>query len=305
MPLCVYQHQALVETIPLQSQITVGRAPGNDLVLHEPSVSGHHAVFYVQGSVMWVRDLGSTNGTFHRAGHEGAFVRLTSPRAVGPGDQIRLGHVMVVTHEPEPQATVSGPLRLERCGAALSLGVTRDILSIPGSADATLVLHSDGAISLALEHAEPVAVAVGQPFDVHGERWVLRHDAAPTPQTLRPEIAAFPYALTVRLAATTAELHDRSEGHAVSIRTEARVSLLYALGRRWLDDGAHSDGGWLDDEDAAVSIWGRSHLDLDRNNLNVLLHRVRTKLAKAGFQKWCLEKRPGRCRLRVAEVHLH
>lgn len=303
MPLCVLHHDTVVETVPLRSRITVGRAPGNDLVLHEPSVSGHHAVFYVEGGTTWVRDLGSTNGTFHRA-PTNAYRRLTAPQLVAPGDQVRLGHVMVVAHEPDAALAAVGPLRLERCGSPVSLGVTHDHTAIPGHADATVVLHGGDAVSLALGTAEPVALDVGEPFDVNGERWVLRQDTDPTPQTLRPEVAAFPYALTVHLAATTADLEDRTEGRAVSLRTEARVSLLYALGRRWLDDGGHPDGGWLDDEDAAVSIWGRAHVELDRNNLNVLLHRVRTKLAKAGFQKWCLEKRPGRCRLRVAEVRL-
>jgi len=44
-------------------RLTVGRAPGNGLVLEDPSVSATHAeIIYKQGQFA-VRDLGSTNGT--------------------------------------------------------------------------------------------------------------------------------------------------------------------------------------------------------------------------------------------------
>lgn len=41
----------------------VGRAPDTDITISVPSVSKHHAVLRVEGDALFVRDLGSTNGT--------------------------------------------------------------------------------------------------------------------------------------------------------------------------------------------------------------------------------------------------
>ncbi|MGD0527782.1 MAG: FHA domain-containing protein, partial [Polyangiaceae bacterium] len=49
---------------PLRGKVRVGKAPENDLVLSEESVSRHHCeISRVPGGVR-IRDLGSTNGTF-------------------------------------------------------------------------------------------------------------------------------------------------------------------------------------------------------------------------------------------------
>lgn len=47
-----------------KSQITVGRAPGNDIVLNETTVSANHAEISHRQGEFTIRDLGSTNGTF-------------------------------------------------------------------------------------------------------------------------------------------------------------------------------------------------------------------------------------------------
>jgi ABC-type multidrug transport system ATPase subunit len=44
--------------------VLIGRAPGNDLVLHDPSVSARHARVVVEPDGLWLEDLGSRNGTF-------------------------------------------------------------------------------------------------------------------------------------------------------------------------------------------------------------------------------------------------
>lgn len=44
--------------------VTVGRAPDNDLVINEPTVSRHHARIYRRQGRWVVRDLNSTSGTF-------------------------------------------------------------------------------------------------------------------------------------------------------------------------------------------------------------------------------------------------
>jgi diguanylate cyclase (GGDEF)-like protein len=66
---------------------TLGRHPGNDIVISDESASRLHAEieFDVAGNGVSVRDLGSTNGTF--ISHE----RLVENRRLRPGDELRIG----------------------------------------------------------------------------------------------------------------------------------------------------------------------------------------------------------------------
>jgi pimeloyl-ACP methyl ester carboxylesterase len=45
-------------------ETTIGRSPGSDIVLGDPTVSGRHAAIVRDGATYRIRDLGSTNGTF-------------------------------------------------------------------------------------------------------------------------------------------------------------------------------------------------------------------------------------------------
>lgn len=69
---------------PLDHDLTIGRAPDNDVVLDEPNVSRHHAVLRA-GPPASIEDLGSRNGT--RLGVDE--VRVS---ALAQGDEIGIGH---------------------------------------------------------------------------------------------------------------------------------------------------------------------------------------------------------------------
>jgi ABC transport system ATP-binding/permease protein len=68
----------------LDHDLTIGRAPDNDVVLDEPNVSRHHAVLRA-GPPASIEDLGSRNGT--RLGVDP--VRIS---ALAQGDEIGVGH---------------------------------------------------------------------------------------------------------------------------------------------------------------------------------------------------------------------
>ena len=80
--------------------LTIGRDPGNSIVINDPQVSRQHARIAHQGGLMVIEDLGSTNGTFING------MRLTGPHALTNGDAIGLGESVTLTfHAMAPAAT--------------------------------------------------------------------------------------------------------------------------------------------------------------------------------------------------------
>ena len=70
-------------------EIAVGRSSVNGIVIHDDSVSRHHARIISSGNVVAVEDLGSSNGTFVQD-------RLIASRTtLHDGDILRLGNVLL------------------------------------------------------------------------------------------------------------------------------------------------------------------------------------------------------------------
>ena len=54
-----------VHVVPVEDRpIHIGRAPENDLAVVDRTVSRHHATVWNQGGKTYVRDHGTTNGSF-------------------------------------------------------------------------------------------------------------------------------------------------------------------------------------------------------------------------------------------------
>ncbi len=98
----------------LTRQTRVGRNLSCDIRLDDPLVSGHHATLWVEKDVLYLRDEGSTNGTFLND------TRLprAEPAPLRPGDHLRLGRtdltVAVATgREAEAPAAPLGATQIE------------------------------------------------------------------------------------------------------------------------------------------------------------------------------------------------
>jgi pSer/pThr/pTyr-binding forkhead associated (FHA) protein/tetratricopeptide (TPR) repeat protein len=71
--------------VEVTSEMTIGRAEGNDLVLAEGGVSRRHARVFLKGGQLVVEDTGSANGTFI----EGR--KIEAPTVVPPGRTLQIG----------------------------------------------------------------------------------------------------------------------------------------------------------------------------------------------------------------------
>ena len=93
---------AVLKEIPLkQASITIGRTPGNDLVIDNLAVSGHHAKVYYDGEKFVLEDLNSLNGTFVNS-------QRVRKSFLKHGDEVLIGkHTLVYEDEgappPQPQ----------------------------------------------------------------------------------------------------------------------------------------------------------------------------------------------------------
>ncbi|HET8842518.1 MAG TPA: FHA domain-containing protein, partial [Ktedonobacteraceae bacterium] len=80
--------QGLSDRIVLEtSTFTLGRAPGNQIVLNDGKVSSHHAVLQLLGEEYSITDLGSSNGTYINESR----LQANIPTELKDGDKIRLG----------------------------------------------------------------------------------------------------------------------------------------------------------------------------------------------------------------------
>lgn len=84
--------------------MTIGRKMGNDVVIDNLAVSGHHAKVTQEGGSFFIEDTGSTNGTFLND------VRVEK-RRLQHGDQIRVGKHVLVFEEGAGSETPSAPAR--------------------------------------------------------------------------------------------------------------------------------------------------------------------------------------------------
>lgn len=70
---------------PVDGGITLGRAAGADLRVDDPFASSAHARIFPRGRVVYIEDMGSTNGTYLNGR------QLKRPEQLSIADSIRIG----------------------------------------------------------------------------------------------------------------------------------------------------------------------------------------------------------------------
>ncbi len=111
---------------PLHGNLNrLGRAVENEIVIVDKRVSREHAVIRREGRRFLLEDLGSTNGTFLNG------ERLQSAIPLRDGDQIEVGEVTFIFHDPEGTSaeTPFPELEVDREAAEVRLNRRRVHLS--------------------------------------------------------------------------------------------------------------------------------------------------------------------------------
>ena len=298
------------------AQVVVGRAPGNGLVLAVEQVSWHHAVFWIEGGRLWVKDLGSTNGTFLNEERikEPTVVPLNAKLKLGPSVELRIRGALEQADE-----TIYRVMSIEELDSGVSCPLQSDRVYIGSGADcalriegapervATLVVHDNGEVWLGSDEGEQ-QLELDEPFAVAGMRYVLREGQRKTPTALAERVR-YPYRLTVSLQGATgpeASIEDIHTGKSCAIRSSNRVVLLYILARQLRSDRTAgrpaTHQGWCSDEEVSSGVWGRNWQSHASSHLHVLVHRLRKQIKAAGFDPWFIEKKQRHIRMRAQDV---
>ncbi|MCA9625095.1 MAG: FHA domain-containing protein [Myxococcales bacterium] len=91
--------EATYERFPVR----IGRNQLNDLHIDRPYISQFHAAIEVSGSQIWVKDLGSTNGTMYR----GNKLQRDQPIEITQAPEIQIGPVVIRVRLQEVQKVAS------------------------------------------------------------------------------------------------------------------------------------------------------------------------------------------------------
>ncbi|MEL6342807.1 MAG: FHA domain-containing protein [Myxococcota bacterium] len=296
--------------------VMIGRAPGNDLVLAADQVSWHHAVVWVENGRLWLKDLGSTNGSFIND------ERIKSPTIIPPGANLRLG--------PSVQLRVQGQLKgdgprntllmIEDQTHGLRFPLQSDRFYI-GTApnanlrlddgdeeEAVLSIHEDGEIWLGTDDDER-SVELNEPFEVAGRKLVIKEAVDVRAPTAAAERTRYAYRLTVDLQGATgpeANIEDLQTGNRSEIRSANRAVLLYILAKKLREDRENDEPqarqGWCGDEEVSSGVWGRNWKSHAGSHLHVLIHRLRKQLKSDQIDPWFIEKKRRHVRVRVEEL---
>ena len=92
------------KSVPIPGRsLSIGKAPGNDLVLDKSAISRRHCQIIAQNDTFLIRDLGSRNGTYV----EGR--RIAGPTPLREGSRIDLGPICMIFHTGKTQLKPQTP----------------------------------------------------------------------------------------------------------------------------------------------------------------------------------------------------
>lgn len=98
----VFWPDGLFMTFPLvENNVSIGRSTGNTIVLDTSTISRYHLTITHDGEQVQITDLDSVNGTFV----DSVKLPANQPRPIYGGEEIQIGHLRLIYHHIEEQAT--------------------------------------------------------------------------------------------------------------------------------------------------------------------------------------------------------
>lgn len=125
--------------VKFNEQLSIGKAPDNDLVLSDDTVSRHHCVLERRAGAIIVRDLGSTNHT--RVGRT-----AVREATIEPGSTITVGNVELVLRSEPNRAQIlpsEAPNFGDAIGSSLAMRSIFGLLERIAPTDACVLLEGE------------------------------------------------------------------------------------------------------------------------------------------------------------------
>jgi len=302
------------EVIEFGQRLRVGRAEGNDLRIDLDTVSSDHGVLEVRGGGLYVRDLGSTNGTRVKGRRILGWTRLEE------GDVVRFGpdsEWAVIASDTEGDDDCATPRVIAaQSGLAYPAGEDRFVIGSSSSADlriegraevAAVIVLEDGERRLIPmeEDAEPRVLGDGDAFEIGGVALrFVDHSGRHIDSTVPERTRSKSYDLSLRL------VHERpgegrielgaGEDRVVFDGVPNRFVLLLVLARVVTGREEGIADGWVEDERLRVALWGRAGAASRYHSaLGKVIYDTRRMIAAKGIDPFFIEKSKGRTRLRL------
>jgi hypothetical protein len=282
---------------PLGSRTLVGRAPGCELQLDDPRVSGEHATVWWTGLGWSVRDLGSRNGTWvdGRRLEPGEAAPLRAGATLSfAGDEAQ--YVLEDDGPPVAWARSDGGARVQGSGT---------LLALPDAAAPAVTVYRATGGWLAESAEGTVPVGTGRTVQAEGSEWILSLPDAlpPTVETAGPpSLDDIVLRLIVSRDEETVELVLQTPAGERSLGCRSHLDTVLYLARRRLADGHLPEPvqGWVLVEQAL------DELRITENRLNVHVYRMRQQLAEAGIDDAhrVIERRPRAMQLRLGTARV-
>ena len=220
-----------------QGTTTVGRAPGNDLILHHGSVSRRHAVIEVDGGSCRITDVGSRLHTYRNG------VAIESTEIVD-GDVLTLGQVGVTVQESAGGVALteqiagsheSSPTIRRKAGVRRTLaGQSADSASAHANRLLQLLADATGVLARTRRMSEILDRVVALAFEsVAGERVFLllvdEHSGELVPRLARTRSGDSPGHVNISRTVLAAVMRDKASMLSTDVPLDRRVDTSESL----------------------------------------------------------------------------
>jgi hypothetical protein len=299
------REHATGKTLPLEPEHVVGRALTCALRLVPRYVSAQQTLLRWAGECWFVRDLGSSNGTFL----DGVRVPAGEEHLLRKGARVAFGDLQAEWElvDDSPPDVMAIPLD---DGAPLLM--EGELLALPSAEDphGTIYRNSNGGWVLEQLDESVVHLSHFAVFQCAGRTWrfccgqsmgrTTRAAVSPLEMQVRHLELTFNVSLNEEHVAVVV----RCGGRTIDIGERAYYYLLLTLARRRLADAAQglpeTSCGWIDREDLA------NDARMESPHLNVDVFRIRKQFADKGIVDAAslVERRPRELRIGTGKIKI-